>query len=108
MIETALRARLDPAAVVQQFGYFFPSIRAQGLRIAWNAETLAGGMKTIERLCSLVAGGAFPATDDADDCRYCDYAAICGDVKRVADQSKALLDQDDLAALLHYRELRRG
>ena len=108
MIEAALRKNLDPKAIVERFGYFFPSIRAHGLRVDWDADTLANGTTILERLCTSVEDGAFVATNDKDDCRYCDYASICRDVNRVTSQSKGLLDRDDLVPLRHFRELRRG
>jgi ATP-dependent helicase/nuclease subunit B len=108
MIESALREKLDPEAIVERFGYFFPGVRAHGLRIDWEVDKLAAGMTTVERLCSLVADGTYPATDNVDDCRYCDYATICGDVQRVTAQSKEMLERDDLVRLRRFRELRRG
>ena len=72
------------------------------------AATLADGMAILERLCASVEAGAFVATNEKDDCRYCDYASICRDVHRVTSQSKELMDRDDLVPLRHFRELRRG
>jgi hypothetical protein len=95
MIESALRHGLDPDAVVERFGYFFPSIRARGLRVDWQADTLEEGMLVLQRLCGGIAAGAFLATDDKQDCRFCDYRSIC-DVDRVTRHSKQLLDRDDL------------
>jgi ATP-dependent helicase/nuclease subunit B len=108
MIETAVRAKLDPKAIVERFGYFFPSIRAHGLRIDWDAETLSAGLDVVQRICASVEAGAFLATDDSDDCRYCDYASICHNIEQVTGHSKTLLDRDDLVPLKHLRELRRG
>lgn len=108
MIETAVRAKLNPEAIVERFGYFFPSIRAHGLRIDWDAQTLSAGLEMLERICGAVEAGAFLATDDSNDCRYCDYASICRNVDRVTSHSKTLLDRDDLVPLKHFRELRRG
>lgn len=108
MIEMALRKKLDSKAVVERFGYFFPSIRAHGLRVDWDADTLASGLAILQRVCATVENGAFIATDNADDCRYCDYASICRDVDRVTSHSESLLDRDDLVPLKHFRELRRG
>jgi hypothetical protein len=31
----------------------------------------------LDRLMDVVAGGGFVPTDSSDDCRFCDYAAIC-------------------------------
>lgn len=108
MIETVIRAKLDPNATVERFGYFFPSVRAHGLRIDWDANTLSIGLAVLLRLCKTVAAGAFLATDDSDDCSYCDYASICHQVDQVTSHSKSLLDRDDLVPLQHLRELRRG
>ena len=108
MIETALREKLDRHAVVEKFGYFFPGIRTHGLRIDWDAATLSGGMAILEQICNAMECGAFVATDDEDDCRFCDYAAICRDTNAVTSHSQSLLDRDDLTPLRHFRELRRG
>jgi ATP-dependent helicase/nuclease subunit B len=108
MIEAALRQRIDPKADVVRFGYFFPGIRAHGRRIDWDAGTLSPGLAMLERLCSLIAAGAFHATDGHDDCTFCDYKPICGDYERVAAHTKALLERGDLPVLVHFRELRKS
>ena len=108
MIESALRSKVDPATSVENFGYFFPSIRAQGLRIEWPADTLAVGQVILDRLCHTIQQGAFLATNEKDDCRFCDYQSICGDVQQVADRSARLLAQHDVVPLQDLRELRRG
>jgi hypothetical protein len=64
-------------------------------------------MTIVERLCSSIADGVFPATDQSDDCRYCDYATICGDLDQVTAHSKGLLDRPDIVPLVHLRGLRR-
>jgi PD-(D/E)XK nuclease superfamily len=108
MIETIMREKLDPSARVEQFGYFFPGVRAHGLRIHWDAAVLAPGLAILDRLCSTIAAGAFVATNNKDDCSYCDYRTICRDVDRVTAQSKVLLERDDLIPLKAFQELRRG
>lgn len=108
MIETALRRKLGPKAMVERFGYFFPGIRAHGLRVDWDADTLSSGLGILERICTSIEKGAFVATDNLDDCRYCDHASICRDVSQVTSHTKSLLDRDDLVPLRHFRELRRG
>ena len=106
MIEAAIRDKLDREAVVEQFGYFFPSIRAHGRRVDWDADTLAGGLDTLEHVCAAIENGAFLATDDVDDCHWCDFRSICRDVHRVTAQSKQLLEREDLVPLRSFRELR--
>jgi ATP-dependent helicase/nuclease subunit B len=108
MIETALRKHVDSQAVVERFGYFFPGARAHGSRISWDADRLAAGWSLIEGLCTLLADGAYPATNNADDCQWCDYRAVCRDVNCVTAASKRLLERDDLVQLRPYRELRRA
>jgi hypothetical protein len=107
MVQAALRSRVDPDVVVQSFGYFFPSIRALGRRIEWTADELQTGIGVLERLCAAIQSGAFLATDSADDCRWCDYASICGDVKRVTSMSADLANRNELVELRMVRELRR-
>ena len=108
MLEAALRHNLDAEAVVSGFGYFFPSVRAHGLRVAWTAEQLRGGEAVLLQLGQLIANGSFPATSDQNDCRFCDHAAICGDTTGVTARSKQLLQSADIPSLQPFRELRRG
>jgi ATP-dependent helicase/nuclease subunit B len=108
MIEAAIRKKLNPKAVVERFGYFFPTTRALGLRYDWDAKTLATGMTILEHLCLLIADGAFLATNTADDCKFCDYQSICRDVHGVTRQSKTFLNGPEFPPLQHLRELRNG
>jgi ATP-dependent helicase/nuclease subunit B len=108
MIEAALRNRIDPQAVVERFGYFFPGIRAHGRRVAWPADMLTPGMTMLDHLCSLIAAGAFHATDAHDDCTFCDYQPLCGDYETAAAHTQTLLARGDLPVLVHFRELRKG
>jgi ATP-dependent helicase/nuclease subunit B len=108
MIEAALREKIDPEATVVQFGYFFPSIRAHGRRVVWNTAPLAAGMAMLERLGSLIAAGAFHATDKTDDCRYCDYCEVCGDVDGVVAHTRLLLDGGVFPIVAHFGDLLIG
>ena len=112
MVEETLRQHAQLTGRVEQFGYFFPSIRAQGLRLNWPAGTLVPGNDILNSLCSTISAGEFPATDTKDDCRYCDYSGICRDVVSVTQASSAQLDAmpTDGAGvpLTYFRELRRG
>lgn len=115
MIDDALSTNPEISGRVERFGYFFPSIRAQGKRIEWPAETLAGGDRILQSLCGTIEAGEFPATDDKQDCTFCDYATICRDVERVTQASGERLNRQEtteqdgeLIPLTHFRELRRG
>ena len=104
--EAQLKAALSSDARVERFGYFFPGVRAHGERIAWTPEELAGGGNVLARLCAIAAGGCFLPTNDATDCTYCDYAAICGDVEALAAASEAVLGDLGIEAVEPFRELR--
>ena len=109
MIQSAVEAKIDPGSVVERFGYFFPSLRARGLRIDWSAEQLEAGRAILKTMASSIADGAFLATDDCkQDCTFCDYQPICGDVYELSRHSKRLLDANDLPVLGNIRGLRRG
>jgi len=107
-IEAALRERVDPKAVVERFGYFFPGVRAHGLRMDWNASSLSAGTAILEKLCTIIADGSFLATNAKDDCEYCDYSTICRDAARVTGISDRLLMEPGYPQLRHFRELRGG
>ncbi len=109
MIEKALREQIDSRAVVERFGYFFPSVKAHGWRVEWKDDQLRPGAMVLARLCAAISEGAFPATDDSSDCAYCDYRACCGDLEETTRRSKELLQLAPLpAALRNFAELRNG
>jgi ATP-dependent helicase/nuclease subunit B len=125
MIDDALSTHPEISGRVDRFGYFFPSIRAHGKRIEWPAEALTGGDRILQSLCGTIEAGEFPATDDKNDCTFCDYATICRDVERVTRASGDTLNRQqatrqhateqhatesgsELIPLTHFRELRRG
>lgn len=81
MVERRLRDAVGPQAAVRSFGYFFPGAKGRGERIGWDTGRLAAGAQVLDRLCRIIASGAFAATTEADkDCRLCDYRMACGDV----------------------------
>jgi RecB family exonuclease len=107
MVQAVLRRRVDPEAVVESFDYFFPNAKTWGKRIGWTSQELAGGLSIIERLCRMIASGTFLPTNVASDCNFCDYQAVCGDLKAQAATCQRKLDNDANAPLLAIRELRR-
>ena len=93
MVTHRLRASVDPDAAVSQFGFFFPGTKARGERITWTQDMLAPGREILERLVQIVRSGAFLATNNETDCRYCDYRGVCGDVPSVVAASQAKLTE---------------
>ena len=106
MIEPILKEHYGPASEAAEFNYFFPSQKVWGRRIGWTREELAEGLPTIDRLCQLIATGAFVPTDNEKDCGYCDYAAACGDTKALTVASKTKIHHKDNPLLVPIRELR--
>jgi len=111
IVEAALRAKLDPAAEVKEFRFLFPGVRATGREIPFGRDIVEPGLRVIERLCRLPAGGAFPASDHVDDCRFCKYRSACQavktDLKALCAASARKIDNPDNTALKPFAELRR-
>jgi hypothetical protein len=108
MAQAALRQKLDPLATVDGFGYYFPGERTYGLRLHWTAAELDPGIPILKRLCALIGAGAFVATNNANDCNFCDFKSICGDPKQVASESQRLLADFAIDPLQRFKELRGG
>ena len=81
-------ARAHYGKPVVSFGYFFPTEKGRGERIVFTPDQLAGAPELLARLRGLIAAGRFHATTAVDDCRRCDYRAVCGDPVTVTAQSK--------------------
>ena len=92
-----------PGARVERFGFFFPSEKAGGERIEFTPEQLEEGGEVLGRLAQIAASGAFLATNQTtNDCGFCDYREICGDVAAVAaasDRKLANAREHDSGAL---------
>jgi ATP-dependent helicase/nuclease subunit B len=106
MVGHRLREATRDALRVAKFGFFFPGRRERGRRIEWTPDQLADGGRVLATLVEIIRKGAFLATTEADDCRYCDYSAICGDVETLAAASRAKLEKTSNEVLEPYRELR--
>jgi ATP-dependent helicase/nuclease subunit B len=107
MVEHRLRKAVAPDAQVSHFGFFFPGLKSHGIRIDWPRERLAEGGLYLERLCQVIANGAFLATDNYEqDCKFCEYQCICGDVREVSAASERKLANPENTLLQPFRELR--
>ena len=104
-VAAARLRKLYGAARVRTSGYFLPSYRGVGERIAYTPAQLEVGRAIVADLCRLAADGAFLATDDAGDCRICDFQPICGDCDAVANAAKIKMT-DPTGLLDAYRRLR--
>ena len=95
-----------PEATIRSTGYFFPSDRGLGDRIAYTPEELTGGADLVADLATMIQTGSYPATTHSGDCGICDFKAICGDVDRAAAESEAMLTACDDERLGPLRRLR--
>ena len=57
--------------------YHFPTRRGENRIVAFPRLSLAGLPELLGRMLDGVAAGAFVPTDKGDDCRFCDYVAVC-------------------------------
>jgi CRISPR/Cas system-associated exonuclease Cas4 (RecB family) len=62
---------------VRLAGYHFPTIRGENREVMFARLELAGVTTLLDRMLDGIAAGGFVPTDKADDCRFCDFAAIC-------------------------------
>ena len=92
MAESCLAQGAGDTARVATFRYLFPTAQTQGESVLLTREALEGGREVLAHLCDLAGAGCFPPTDDDSDCKWCDYALVCGDTP-----STALLAAEKLA-----------
>lgn len=93
--KSVLDALHTKSAAVANFGFFFPGVQAAGERFQYDTSTLRQGGDLIDQLCQIVEKGAFAATNDVGDCKFCDYRSICDDVASVTANSSVLLTQGE-------------
>lgn len=107
MLQHRLREIGEGDSKVRYFGYFFPSSKANGVRMQWSIEELKATGDLLLKLFNLIKEGCFVASDNAADCRFCDYQEICGDAARTETQTKLLLQSAELPVLKTFRDLRQ-
>ncbi|MGH7448586.1 MAG: PD-(D/E)XK nuclease family protein, partial [Longimicrobiales bacterium] len=64
-------------AEVASAEYHFPSRRSENHRARYAYADLRDGLGLVTDLLELVSRGWFVPTNQADDCRFCDFAAAC-------------------------------
>jgi ATP-dependent helicase/nuclease subunit B len=73
-----LRARCDEPRVTAGV-YYFSSHKGRRERVTISAPSPASISAVLGDLRAVIVSGQFTRTSDEDNCRYCDYAAACGD-----------------------------
>ena len=76
VLYAAVASRLLDAEVAG-VEYHFPTYREHQNRARFRGSDLREGLQVVDELLDLAASGHFHPTDNADDCRFCDYASVC-------------------------------
>jgi CRISPR/Cas system-associated exonuclease Cas4 (RecB family) len=58
-------------------GYHFPTIKGQNQEHMFARLPLAGVTSLLDRLLDGIAEGSFVPTERAEDCKFCDFTAVC-------------------------------
>ena len=62
---------------VERAEFHFPTRASENYRARFSRHELNDGLAVVAELLDLAARGQFVPTNDADDCGYCDFAAVC-------------------------------
>lgn len=73
----ALAANRLLGAEVESTEFHFPTRAGRNERVVLPAPGAARAEAILERMASLAADGPYLPTDDARDCAWCDFAAVC-------------------------------
>jgi ATP-dependent helicase/nuclease subunit B len=69
--------RLRPGKRVERAEYHFPTRRGENDVRSYSRAELDRGHHVLATLLDMARRGRFLATESRDDCRYCDFAAVC-------------------------------
>ena len=87
-------------------GYIFPTRRGTGWRFVPRPLSRARVDGVLTDLLDLTANGAFVHSPDPEDCLYCDFQPICGDVARISERAGDKLADESNESLQLFRVLR--
>jgi len=103
----ALETLLDRAGrpgKVSKSGYFFPGRKGEGQRMVTPLDR-GQTRKVLGRLFDLLAAGMFPHAVTPEDCKFCDFEAVCGGAKEASERAKTKLAASANEVLAAFREL---
>ena len=94
---------------VDRISYVFPTTRGQNEERTFGRERVRPGLRMLGVMLDQVASGRLLPTDDADDCRICDFASVCrvSAGPRGVRSPLAAWGEEHLPLLKEYRSLRR-
>ncbi|TKC19322.1 PD-(D/E)XK nuclease family protein [Robertmurraya kyonggiensis] len=88
---------------VQESAYYFPTVKGMATRVTRKQDDVVrtNGLDILERLIDVLKSGTFTMTDDENDCKFCDFKAVC----RRKFYDKDVLDVKQMDQ--NFEELRR-
>jgi ATP-dependent helicase/nuclease subunit B len=94
---------------VRRFEYRFPTSKGEHRTVTYEREELDASGRVVADLLEMIGAGLFFATDDPEDCRWCDYRGVCRvTVKdRNVQSPRAEWSATQGAGLAEYATLRR-
>ena len=95
----------DSKARVTAGTYYFPSARAGGERETKPTPPITDTAEVLANLLDTVNAGAFVHSEDASDCKFCDFRAACGDSS--FEQAAAKIGSTKNKSLKAYRQLQQ-
>lgn len=98
------KAGQDKVPNVKRSGYFFPSEKGTGKRLARGRDNKALG-EVLNSLCDIIKTGLFVSSYDKSSCTYCDYAGVCdGDAVAMTNTKLENFDNTELAELRRVKD----
>jgi ATP-dependent helicase/nuclease subunit B len=88
------KSRRKKVKVVRS-GYYFPTSKGSGLRIARNPAIRDELFDVLADLFELLQKGTFPTANDRDSCSYCNYGEVCGGPDAAVAAAKKKMEADD-------------
>ena len=102
-LETLLERAGTPGRVGKS-GYFFPGRKGEGQRMISPLDR-GQACQVLGRLFDLLAAGMFPHAVTPDDCKFCDFEAICGGAKEASARARTKLAASTNEVLVSFRKL---
>jgi CRISPR/Cas system-associated exonuclease Cas4 (RecB family) len=102
-LETLLERAGKPGKVSRS-GYFFPGRKGEGQRMVSPLDR-GQAREVLGRLFDLLAAGMFPHAITPDDCKFCDFEAICGGAKEASARARTKLAASTNEVLASFRKL---
>jgi len=82
-------------ARVRQAGYFFPGVKGRGERVSHSREEWPELGQVLQRMMNVVRQGEFIHRTRSDECKFCDYQMVCGNVNQACSKARRMLESSD-------------